>query len=84
MEAIREIKRFAPSVQIIVLTSSSEDDHIFQSIKAGALSYLLKDSSAQELIEAVRAAARGESKLHPMIAGPSLARNAASREFFTQ
>lgn len=68
VEAIREIKRLAPSVQIIVLTSSSEDEHIFQSIKAGALSYLLKDSSAQELIEAVRAAARGESKLHPMIA----------------
>src|SRR5450631_3138205 len=44
VEVIREIKRLAPSVQIIVLTSSSEDEHIFQSIKAGALSYLLKDS----------------------------------------
>jgi NarL family two-component system response regulator LiaR len=66
--AIREIKRLAPSVQIIVLTSYSEDEHIFRAIKAGALSYLLKDSSPQVLVEAVRAAARGESKLHPMIA----------------
>lgn len=66
--AIREIKRLTPSVQIIVLTSYYEDEHIFRAIKAGALSYLLKDSSAQELVEAVRAAARGESKLHPMVA----------------
>lgn len=66
--AAREIKRLAPSTQIIILTSYSEDEHIFNAIKAGALSYLLKDSSAQELVEAVRAAARGESKLHPMVA----------------
>lgn len=65
---IREMKRLAPSVHIIVLTSSSEDEHIFRAIKAGALSYLLKDSSAQELIEAIRAAVHGDSRLHPIIA----------------
>lgn len=64
----REIKRLVPSTQIIILTSYYEDEHIFNAIKAGALSYLLKDSSPQELVEAVRAAARGESKLHPMVA----------------
>jgi len=66
--AAREIKRLVPSTQIIILTSYYDDEHIFNAIKAGALSYLLKDSSPQELVEAVRGAARGESKLHPMIA----------------
>lgn len=66
--AIREVKRLAPSIHIIVLTSYSEDEHIFEAIKAGALSYLLKDNHPHVLVEAVRAAARGESRLHPMVA----------------
>ncbi|HET9999890.1 MAG TPA: response regulator transcription factor [Ktedonobacteraceae bacterium] len=66
--ATREIKRLVPSTQVIILTSYYDDEHIFNAIKAGALSYLLKESSPQELVEAVRAASRGESKLHPMIA----------------
>lgn len=66
--AVREIKRLTPSTQIIILTSYFEDDQIFSVIKAGALSYLLKDTGSQQLVEAVRAAARGESVLHPMVA----------------
>lgn len=66
--ATREIKRLAPNTRVIILTSYHEDEQIFSAIKAGALSYLLKDSSPRELIEAVRAAARGESKLHPAVA----------------
>ncbi len=66
--AIREIKRLTPATQIIILTSFHEDDLIFNAIKAGALSYLLKDSSPQELIAAVRGAAQGESRLHPTVA----------------
>ena len=66
--ATREVKRLAPSTQVIILTSFYEDEQIFNAIKAGALSYLLKDSSPHELVEAVRAAARVESKLHPMVA----------------
>jgi len=65
---IREIKRLAPSVQIIVLTSYYEDEHIFHAIKAGALSYLLKDCGPFDLVGAVRAAARGESTLHSVVA----------------
>ena len=65
---VREIKRLSPNTQIIILTSYYEDDQIFGAIKAGALSYLLKESSTFELIEAIRAAARGESKLHPRVA----------------
>ena len=66
--AVREIKRITPSTQVIVLTSYYEDDQIFGVIKAGALSYLLKDVSPEELVAAVRAAVQGESKLHPMVA----------------
>ena len=66
--AIREIKRITPSTQVIVLTSYHEDDQIFGVIKAGALSYLLKDTSPEELVAAVRGAVQGESKLHPMVA----------------
>ncbi len=66
--AVREIKRITPSTQVIVLTSYHEDDQIFGVIKAGALSYLLKDTSPEELVAAVRGAVQGESKLHPMVA----------------
>jgi two-component system, NarL family, response regulator LiaR len=68
MPVVREIKRLAPKTEIIILTSFYEDDQIFHAIKAGALSYLLKESSTLELVEAIRAAARGESKLHPRVA----------------
>ncbi len=66
--AIREIKRLTPATQIIILTSYYEDDLIFNVIKAGALSYLLKDTNPQDLIAAVRVAAQGESRLHPIVA----------------
>lgn len=66
--AVREIKRLTPATQIIVLTSSYEEEHIFGAIKAGALSYLLKDTHPKDLVAAVQAAAHGESQLHPLIA----------------
>ena len=68
LTAVREMKRTTPSTQIIILTSYYEDDQVFGAIKAGAISYLLKDASPEELVEAVRAAARGEGVLHPMVA----------------
>jgi two-component system, NarL family, response regulator LiaR len=66
--AVREMKRLSPHVQIIILTSYYEDDQVFGAIKAGAISYLLKDAGPDELVEAVRAAARGEGVLHPQVA----------------
>ena len=65
---VREIKRFAPNTQIVILTSYYEDEQIFNAIKAGAISYLLKESSTLDLLEAIRAATRGESKRHPRVA----------------
>jgi NarL family two-component system response regulator LiaR len=68
IEAIREIRSENPEARILVLTSFSEDDQIFSAVKAGALGYLLKDSSPQELLEAIRCVYRGESSLHPTVA----------------
>lgn len=66
--AITEITREQPDARILVLTSYAEDEKLFPAIRAGALGYLLKDSSPDELLQAIREVARGESWLHPAIA----------------
>jgi two-component system, NarL family, response regulator LiaR len=67
ISATRQVKRASPHVKVIALTSFSEDDKIFPAIQAGASSYLLKDVSPDDLVEAIRAAHRGEARLHPEI-----------------
>jgi NarL family two-component system response regulator LiaR len=66
--AIREIKAEDPAARILVLTSFAEDEKVFPAIKSGAQGYLLKDSSPQQLLQAIRDVYRGESSLHPTIA----------------
>jgi len=68
VEATRRVREVSPRTQVVVLTSFHEDTHIFPAIKAGAISYLLKDIGPAELAEAIRAAARGEAILHPKVA----------------
>lgn len=68
VEATRKLKDLSPRTQIIILTSYHEDEHIFPALQAGAISYLLKDVKAAELVDAIRRAARGEATLHPRIA----------------
>lgn len=68
VEATRQLKKASPRTQVIVLTSYHQDEHIFPAIRAGALSYLLKDLGPEELAEAVRKAAVGEAMLHPRVA----------------
>jgi NarL family two-component system response regulator LiaR len=68
VEATRRLKRVSPRTQIIVLTSYHQDEHIFPAIRAGALSYLLKDVLPSDLAQAVRKAASGEAVLHPQVA----------------
>ncbi len=68
VEATRRLTRVSPSSRVIVLTSFADDDKIFPAIKAGAISYLLKDVSPEELAHAVHAARRNEAVLHPDVA----------------
>jgi len=68
VEATRKVKQVSPRSQIVVLTSYHEDEHIFPALKAGALSYILKDISAEELASALRKAATGEAVLHSRVA----------------
>ena len=64
----QQVKQVSPRTQVIVLTSYHQDEHIFPAIRAGALSYLLKDIEPAALAEAVRQAAQGEAVLHPRVA----------------
>jgi NarL family two-component system response regulator LiaR len=68
LEAISEIKHENPAMCILVLTSFAEEDKVFPAIRAGALGYLLKDSSPQQLLQAIYDVHRGESSLHPTVA----------------
>jgi NarL family two-component system response regulator LiaR len=68
VEATRKVKDVSPRSQIIVLTSYHQDEHIFPALKAGAISYLLKDVKARELVEAIHRASKGEATLHPRVA----------------
>jgi len=68
VEAIRQILSERPETQVLVLTSFSSDDKLFPAIEAGALGYLLKDTSPEELLQAIRSAAEGQSTLTPSIA----------------
>jgi NarL family two-component system response regulator LiaR len=68
VEATRQIKAASPNTRVIVLTSFADDNKVFPAIKAGAISYLLKDVSPEELAHAIRAAQRNEAVLHPEVA----------------
>ena len=66
--AISEIKKKNHDARILVLTSFSDDKNVFSAIKAGASGYLLKDSSPEDLLQAIHDVYQGKSSLHPVIA----------------
>jgi len=68
IEATRRITADRPESRILVLTSFAADDKVFPAVKAGALGYLLKDSTPEQLVEAIRRVHRGEPSLEPSIA----------------
>jgi len=68
VEATKQIKEKHPEVKIVILTSYHDDEFIFPALRAGAMSYILKDLNPEELVEAVRAAAKGEAVLNPQVA----------------
>jgi DNA-binding NarL/FixJ family response regulator len=74
VETTRKLAGVAPLARVVVLTISAEDDDVMDAVMAGACGYLLKDSSIQDLIVGIRAAAAGESLISPQIAGKLLQR----------
>jgi DNA-binding NarL/FixJ family response regulator len=68
VEATRQITDQAPGVQVVVLTSFVDREHVVDALDAGAIGYLLKDAEPDELIRGIHAAARGESPLDPRAA----------------
>jgi DNA-binding NarL/FixJ family response regulator len=70
----RWLKMERPEIPVLALTTFDEDEEVFSALRAGAVGYLLKDVSSDRLVEAVLAASRGESVLHPSVAAKVVAR----------
>jgi NarL family two-component system response regulator LiaR len=69
VDAAQAITAENPEARILIITSFAEDEGVYQAIKAGALGYLLKDSSPAELLRAIDDVYQGRLTLHPNIAG---------------
>ncbi|OAI22931.1 DNA-binding response regulator [Methylomonas koyamae] len=84
IEATKRIKRSSPHTHIVILTSVETEQTVVEATQAGALSYLLKDTDPDELVAAIRSAARGESTLSPRVATllmTSMSRRQSERAF---
>jgi two-component system NarL family response regulator len=68
IELTRKLLRKEKDVNVVILTIREDDDTVFEAFRAGALGYLLKTSTPQEVIESVRLAAKGEAKITPRVA----------------
>jgi NarL family two-component system response regulator LiaR len=69
MEATRQVRSRSPRTQVVALTASMDAARLVAVLRAGALGYVRKDADPQVLLEAVRAAARGQSVIDPAVAG---------------
>ncbi len=74
VEVISRVRMLFPDIRCVIVTTYDNDDYIYEGIKSGAKGYVLKDVSSDELAQAVRAAARNESLLQPIVAGKLLER----------
>jgi DNA-binding NarL/FixJ family response regulator len=74
IETLQQIRPEFPSLPILILTSFSDDAHIYAALRAGASGFLLKEMDGDDLVEAIRGAARGKPQLHPDIARKLMAR----------
>lgn len=68
LTTIPKIKEIAPKARILVVTAFAETDRVYQAIKAGALGYILKDATREQLLQAIRDVAQGRASLQPSIA----------------
>ncbi len=68
IEATKILSKECPNSKIVILTALDNEEYIFKLIKAGAIGYLMKDTSTSEVISAIRAAHSGESLIQPRVA----------------
>jgi two-component system response regulator NreC len=68
VEATQTLRNKYPDVQVLALTMHEDESYVFQLLRAGAAGYVLKRAAAQDLVQAVRAAAKGEAFLYPSVA----------------
>lgn len=71
--AARQIREESPQVRVLMLTTFDDDEYVFEGLRAGAVGYLLKDVSSQQLMEAIKTAVRGETFLQPSVAAKVVA-----------
>jgi DNA-binding NarL/FixJ family response regulator len=79
MDGVAATRAIAGGTRVVVLTSFSDRERILAALDAGATGYLLKDAEPDELLRGIRAAAGGESPLHPKVAGAVLAARSQTR-----
>jgi DNA-binding NarL/FixJ family response regulator len=68
VEATRTIRSILPATQIIILTTFDDDEYLLAGLRAGACGYLLKDMPSEQLADAIRSAAKGQSPIGPEMA----------------
>src|SRR5713101_5196894 len=68
IEVTRDIRRLCPQTQVLILTAHDNEEYFFQTLKAGAVGYVLKKAAASDLIAAIEAASQGEPYLYPSVA----------------
>jgi DNA-binding NarL/FixJ family response regulator len=74
VRALGQVRPEFPDLPILILTSFSDDAHLFAALRAGASGFLLKEMGGGELVEAIRGAAQGRPQLHPNVARKLMAR----------
>ena len=67
LETTKRLRKECPSTQVLILTIHTDEEYVFQALKAGAVGYVVKHAPAEDLYAAIRAAAKGESFLSPSI-----------------
>ena len=74
VDALNTLRPHFPELPVLILTTFSDDAHIHAALRAGASGFLLKEMGGDELVDAIRGAAKGKPQLHPDIARRLMAR----------
>ncbi|MCB0195511.1 MAG: response regulator transcription factor [Anaerolineae bacterium] len=77
VEVLKRIRQTRPEAKVLMLTSFNDDEYVMGALRAGALGYVLKSSSDEMLVNAIRATHQGEHFLSPQIAGAVVRRSIA-------